>query len=123
MNLYNTVFTGSEQALGAAKAMLAEAIEKNGREYKVSFPDTAYSLPCIYAATGKKMNSLADLESALEIIESLINKTQRLENVFNSGLATALAAEVIEALKYATMEAPYSEPCAGHISDPIRLVR
>ncbi|MGL5347645.1 MAG: acetyl-CoA decarbonylase/synthase complex subunit alpha/beta [Peptostreptococcaceae bacterium] len=119
MNLYNTVFTGSEQALGAAKGMLAEAIEKNGRDHKVAFPDTAYSLPCIYAATGNKMNSLADLEAALEIIESLINRTPRLEHVFNSGLATALAAEVIEALKYSTMEAPYSEPCAGHISDPI----
>lgn len=49
MNLYNIIFTGSEQALGAAQAMLAEAIEKNGKEHKVAFPDTAYSLPCIYA--------------------------------------------------------------------------
>ena len=119
VNLYNTIFTGSEQALSAAKAMLVEAINNNGREYKVAFPDTAYSLPCIYAATGSKMNTLGDLEGALDIIESLINKTQRLENALNSGLATALSAEVIEALKYSTMEAPYSAPCAGHISDPI----
>ena len=119
VNLYNSIFTGSEQALSAAKAMLVEAINNNGREHKVAFPDTAFSLPCIYAATGSKMNTLGDLEGALDIIESFINKTQRLENALNSGLATALSAEVIEALKYSTMEAPYSAPCAGHISDHI----
>lgn len=118
-NLYSTVFNGSEQALEAAKGLLKEVIDKNGRDHKVEFPDTAYSLPCIYAATGKKMNNLGDLEAALEIIESLINKTHLLEHVFNSGLATALAAEVIEAIKYSTCDAPYSEPCAGHITDPI----
>ncbi|EJA6830822.1 CO dehydrogenase/CO-methylating acetyl-CoA synthase complex subunit beta [Clostridioides difficile] len=119
MNLYNIIFTGSEQALGAAQAMLAEAIEKNGKEHKVAFPDTAYSLPCIYAATGQKMNTLGELEGALEVVKSLINRTHLLEHAFNAGLATALAAEVIEALKYSTMDAPYSEPCAGHITDPI----
>ncbi|HBF4427581.1 TPA: acetyl-CoA decarbonylase/synthase complex subunit alpha/beta [Clostridioides difficile] len=119
MNLYNIIFIGSEQALGAAQAMLAEAIEKNGKEHKVAFPDTAYSLPCIYAATGQKMNTLGDLEGALEVVKSLINRTHLLEHAFNAGLATALAAEVIEALKYSTMDAPYSEPCAGHITDPI----
>ncbi|EGT2205097.1 acetyl-CoA decarbonylase/synthase complex subunit alpha/beta [Clostridioides difficile] len=119
MNLYNIIFTGSEQALCAAQAMLAEAIEKNGKEHKVAFPDTAYSLPCIYAATGQKMNTLGDLEGALEVVKSLINRTHLLEHAFNAGLATALAAEVIEALKYSTMDAPYSEPCAGHITDPI----
>ncbi|HBE8643693.1 TPA: CO dehydrogenase/CO-methylating acetyl-CoA synthase complex subunit beta [Clostridioides difficile] len=119
MNLYNIIFTGAEQALGAAQAMLAEAIEKNGKEHKVAFPDTAYSLPCIYAATGQKMNTLGDLEGALEVVKSLINRTHLLEHAFNAGLATALAAEVIEALKYSTMDAPYSEPCAGHITDPI----
>ena len=55
----------------------------------------------------------------LEIVESLINKIHLLEHALNSGLATALAAEVIEAIKYATSDAPYSEPCTGHITDPI----
>ena len=119
MNLFNIIFTGSEQALAAAKGMLSEAIEKNGREHKVAFPDTAYSLPCIYAATGQKMNTLADLEAALGIVESLINRTHLLEHALNAGLATALAAEVIEALKYSTMEEPYTAPCAGHVGDPL----
>ncbi len=81
MNLYNIIFTGSEQALDAAKGMLADA--------------------------------------ALTVVESLINRTHLLEHALNSGLATALAAEVIEAIKYATMEEPYQAPCAGHVGDPI----
>ncbi len=119
MNLYNIIFTGSEQALDAAKGLLDQAIESKGRESKVAFPDTAYSLPCIYAATGKKMKTLGDLEGALQIVESLINRTHLLEYALNSGLATALAAEVIESIKYSLSDAPYSEPYAGHISDPI----
>ncbi len=47
MNLYNIIFTGSEQALESARGLLNQAIESNGREHTVSFPDTAYSLPCI----------------------------------------------------------------------------
>ncbi|WP_195251563.1 acetyl-CoA decarbonylase/synthase complex subunit alpha/beta [Romboutsia sp. 1001713B170207_170306_H8] len=119
MNLYNIIFTGSEQALDAAKGMLADAIAQHGKEHPVSFPDTAYSLPCIYAATGQKMSTLGDLEGALTVVESLINRTHLLEHALNSGLATALAAEVIEAIKYATMEEPYQAPCAGHVGDPI----
>ena len=92
MNLYNIIFTGSEQALEAARGLLNQAIESNGRDHKVAFPDTAYSLPCIYAATGKKMNCLGDLEGDIDIVESLINKTHLLEHALNSGLATALAA-------------------------------
>ena len=44
MNLYNIIFTGSEQALGAAQAMLAEAIEKNGKEHKVAIHYLVYML-------------------------------------------------------------------------------
>ena len=84
MNLYNIIFTGSEQALSAAKGMLADAISQHGKEHPVSFPDTAYSLPCIYAATGQKMNTLGDLEVALTVVESLINRTHLLEHALNS---------------------------------------
>ena len=45
MNLYNRIFKGSDQMLDAAKASLSQAIQTNGKEHKVAFPDTAYSLP------------------------------------------------------------------------------
>jgi len=119
MSLFKTIFTGSNQALEAATGLLNKAIEEKGRDHKVAFPDTAYSLPIIYAATGQKMNTLADLEGALGVVKSLIVEKELLEHGLNAGLATAVAAEVIEAIKYATIDAPYEAPCAGHITDAI----
>ncbi|SHH24956.1 acetyl-CoA decarbonylase/synthase complex subunit alpha/beta [Tepidibacter thalassicus] len=120
MSLFKTIFTGSNQALQAAKEFLNKVIEEKGRDHKVAFPDTAYSLPIIYAATGQKMNTLGDLEGALEVVKSLIGEEkENLENALNAGLGTAVASEVIEAIKYATIDTPYSEPCAGHITDSV----
>jgi len=119
VNLYNIIYTGANQAYDAANGALTAAIAEKGKECPVAFPDTAYSLPCIYAATGKKMATLADLEGALAIVKSLIVEKPLLETALNAGLATALAAEIVEAVKYALNEAPYESPCAGHVVDPI----
>lgn len=119
MNLFQTIFTGSKQALAAAEGIVKKAVEEKGRDCKVTFPDTAYSLPVIYAATGKKITTVAELEGALDIVRSLIVEEEMLDKALNSGLATAVAAEIIEAAKYVLSDAPYSEPCAGFISDPI----
>lgn len=120
MSLFKTIFTGSNQALEAATDFLNKSIEEKGLDHKVAFPDTAYSLPVIYAATGLKMETLADLQKALGVVKSLIGEEkENLENGLNAGLGTAVAAEVIEAMKYSTMDAPYESPCAGHISDPV----
>lgn len=117
MNLFEIIYTGSNQALAAAEGLLKQAIDKKGKDHKVAFPETAYSLPVIYAATGLKMNSLGDLEGAIGVVKSLITEEPRLEPALNAGLATAVSAEIIEAIKYALNEAPYEAPCAGHISD------
>lgn len=119
MTLFDIIFTGSKQALEAARATVEGAIGKKGAEAKVAFPETAYSLPTLYAATGKKISTLKELKEALGIVESLIVEEQNLEKALNAGLATALSAEIIEACKYAVDEKPYSEPCAGFISDAI----
>ena len=119
MNLYNIIYTGANQAYDAANGALTTAIAEKGKECPVAFPDTAYSLPCIYAATGQKMATLGDLEGALAIVKSLIVEKPLLETALNAGLATALAAEIVEAVKYALNEAPYEAPCAGHVVDPI----
>lgn len=119
MNLFQTIFTGSKQALQAAEGIVKKAVDEKGRDHKVAFPDTAYSLPVIYAATGKKITTVAELEGALDIVRSLIVEEEMLDKALNSGLATAVAAEIIEAAKYVISDAPYSEPCSGFISDPI----
>lgn len=119
MNLFEIIYTGSNQALAAAEGLLKQAIDEKGRDHKVAFPETAYSLPIIYAATGLKMNTLADLEGAIGVVKSLIVEEPRLEPALNAGLATAVSAEIIEAIKYALNDTPYQAPCAGHISDAI----
>nr|6YUA_A Chain A, CO dehydrogenase/acetyl-CoA synthase complex, beta subunit [Clostridium autoethanogenum DSM 10061]6YUA_D Chain D, CO dehydrogenase/acetyl-CoA synthase complex, beta subunit [Clostridium autoethanogenum DSM 10061] len=119
MNLFQTVFTGSKQALAAAEGIVKQAVDEKGRDYKVAFPDTAYSLPVIFAATGKKITNVGELEGALDIVRSLIVEEEMLDKLLNSGLATAVAAEIIEAAKYVLSDAPYAEPCVGFISDPI----
>lgn len=119
MNLFQTIFTGSKQALAVAEDMVKKAIDEKGRDYKVAFPDTAYSLPVIFAATGKKINNVGELEAALDIVRSLIVEEEILDKALNSGLATAVAAEIIEVAKYVLSDTPYSEPCSGFIGDPV----
>ena len=119
MTLFDIIFQGTSDALGATRSVVDAAVAEKGKEHKVAFPDTAYSLPVIYAATGKKISNLGELQEAVAIVESLLVKEQRLENALNSGLGTALAAEIIEAAKYSMQEAPYSAPLAGHITDPV----
>jgi len=110
MTLFDIIFTGSQQALDACKAVVEQTISEFGENEKVAFPETAYSLPTIYAATGNKISTLAELKSVIPVIESLIVKEQRLENALNAGLATAVAAEVIEACKYVGGRTPYKLP-------------
>lgn len=119
MTLFDIIFTGSEQALAACKSMVEQTIKEYGENEKVNFPNTAYSLPTIYAATGQKIGTLSELKGAIGVIESLIVKEQNLEKALNAGLATAVAAEVIEACKYVGGKAPYEEPCAGFIPDTV----
>jgi len=119
MTLFDIIFTGSQQALDACKAVVEQTISEFGENEKVAFPETAYSLPTIYAATGNKISTLAELKSVIPVIESLIVKEQRLENALNAGLATAVAAEVIEACKYVGGRTPYEAPCAGFIPDTV----
>jgi acetyl-CoA synthase len=119
MNLFQTIFTGSKQALAAAEGIVKQAVDQKGRECKVAFPDTAYSLPTFYAATGKKVTTVAELEAALDVVRSLIVEEEMLDKALNAGLATAVAAEIVEAAKYVLSDAPYAAPCVGFVSDPI----
>ena len=119
MNLYNIIYTGANQAYDAASQALTAVVAEKGKDHPVAFPDTAYAIPCIYAATGLKATTLADLETALGVAKSLIVEKPLLETALNAGLATAVCAEIIEAIKYVNSDAPYEAPCAGHIVDPI----
>ena len=48
-----------------------------------------------------------------------MTRENKLNDVFMSGVATALCAEFIEAIKYIDGAQPYEEPCYGHLSDAV----
>ena len=119
MSLYEIITLGAQQAYEAAEGMLNKAVSDLGADKAIAYPDTAYFQSVIYGPLGKKCKTLGELAEVLPIIKSLMSDTPRLEAQFNNGIAVALAAEVIEATKYATMEAPYTDPAIGFVPDPI----
>ena len=117
MTLFDRVFGGNDAVYGLTVAAVDNAIAQYGESQAVAFPETAYALPCYYAVTGVKVTTLGEMKAALDVIKSLMTREKRLHDAFMSGVATALCAEFIEALKYMNGATPYEAPCYGHISD------
>ena len=99
MTLFDVVFSGADTVYGLAEGAINAAIEKHGADKAVSFPGTAYCLPCYYAVTGTKVTNLGELKEALGVVKSIETKNVKLNDVFMNGVGTALCAEFIEALK------------------------
>ena len=117
MTLFDRVFGGNDAVYGLTEAAIDNAIAQYGESQAVSFPETAYALPCYYAVTGVKVTNLGELKAALGVVKTLMTREKRLHDAFMSGVATALCAEFIEVLKYINGATPYEAPCYGHISD------
>ncbi len=118
--LTDLIYGGANAVAGLTEAAVAEAIRELGADKKAAFPDTAYFLPTIYAATGAKVQKLGDLPACVDVLKSLITNADDLGAALNAGLATAVGAEIIEALKYARSPAPYEgEGGIGFVPDPI----
>lgn len=119
MTLFDRVFSGNDAVFGLTEGAINAAIEKHGEDKAVSFPNTAYCLPCYYSVTGVKVTNLKELKEALGVVKTLMTREQKLNDAFMSGVATALCAEFIEVLKYIDGATPYEEPCYGHLADAI----
>ena len=119
MTLFERVFGGNDAVYGLTEAAIDNAIAQYGEAQAVSFPDTAYSLPCYYGVTGVKVENLGQLKEALGVVKTLMTRNNRLHDAFMSGIATALCAEFIEVLKYIGNPAPYEAPCYGHLPDAV----
>ena len=117
MTLFDRVFGGNDAVYGLTETAVNNAIAAHGADKAVSFPHTAYSLPCYYAVTGTKVSNLGELKEALGVVKTLMTREKRLNDAFMSGVATALCAEFIEALKYLDGATPYEEPIYGHLAD------
>ena len=117
MTLFDRVFGGNDYNYERTVAAIDAAIAANGESCPVGFPDTAYALPCYYGVTGVKITTLGEMKAAMETIKANMTRNSRLQDVFDSGVASALCAEFLEALKYLNGATPYAEPEMGHLTD------
>ena len=98
--LINRIFSGNDAVYGLTEKAVNDAVQQHGADKAVGFPHTAYCLPCYYAVTGVKIKTLGELQAALGVVKSLMTREHALDDALMSGVATALCAEFIEALKY-----------------------
>jgi len=98
---------GASALVTEAELMLRKAINEKGKETKVAFPNTAYFMPTILGMTGQTVETLGQLELALQHARDLLHPmpanskwTPYLGETLDSGMATLLAAEVIEAVRF-----------------------
>lgn len=116
--LFDRVFAGSDEMFAEAEKAVGEVIAELGADAPVVLPATAYHLACTYAYYGVKITTLGELQAALPVIRAQMTRNQRTQDIFTSGVATAVAAEVIEACKYAKSENPYEGTnYHGHFTD------
>ena len=98
--LTDLIYSGTDAVIGLTEGAVNDAIAAHGADEPIAFPDTAYFLPTIYAATGVKVTKLGDLPACVDVMKSLTTHEPEIGPALNAGLATAVGAEIIEALKY-----------------------
>ncbi len=98
---------GANALVMEAEVMLHKALSEKGADTSVSFPNTAYYLPTIFGMTGEAVETIGQLQGALTHARELLhplpagkNWTPYLGETLDSGMATLLAAEVIEAIRF-----------------------
>ncbi|MCL4825334.1 MAG: hypothetical protein KJZ57_14065, partial [Anaerolineales bacterium] len=109
---------GANALVAEAEAMLDQALAEKGPSAPISFPNTAYYLPTILGMTGKPIEKIGDLKPTLEYARGLLHPapakkrwTPYLGETLDSGMATLLAAEAIEAIRFVYRLQP--EPMPG----------
>ncbi|MBQ4370344.1 MAG: CO dehydrogenase/CO-methylating acetyl-CoA synthase complex subunit beta [Oscillospiraceae bacterium] len=116
--LFDRVFAGSDEMMAKAERDLTEILAELGPDAPMVMPDTGYSLGCIYGYTGRRVATLGDLRDAFEDVKGMMKREYRTDDIFSSGIGTAIAAEIIEACKYAKTPTPYDGTIYhGHFSD------
>ncbi len=114
---------GAHAYMEKARTQLQQAVETFGPDRKVEFPNTAYYLPLTLALTGLEVTTLSGAQKTLERAEQLLPLVPQgsmwlpyLGNALDAGIATLLAEEIIEVLKYVRGEEPEA-PWLGFTGD------
>ncbi|NQV04964.1 CO dehydrogenase/CO-methylating acetyl-CoA synthase complex subunit beta [bacterium] len=108
---------GANALVGEAEVMLERALVEKGPDTPIAFPNTAYYLPVIFGMMGKEVEHLGELSEILDHARSLLHPTPSQEHwtpylgeTLDSGMATLIAAEAIEAIRYVYGLQPESKP-------------
>ncbi|MEW6579699.1 MAG: acetyl-CoA decarbonylase/synthase complex subunit delta [Chloroflexota bacterium] len=98
---------GANALVTEAELMLNKALAEKGPDTPVAFPNTAYYLPVIYGMTGREVTRIGDLTHVVRHARELLHPvpsrqkwTPYLGETLDSGMATLLAAETIEAIRF-----------------------
>ncbi len=121
---------GAHAWVERAETHLAEVKESIGAEQAVEFPNTGYYLPVIYGLTGEKVEKLSDMDTVLGYARDLLPEIPSeklwlpyLGTTLDAGIATLLAEECIEAMKYVDGTNPVSDIWLGAADDVIMRAR
>ncbi len=135
---------GANALVTEAELMLSKALKEKGPETPVSFPNTAYYIPVIGGMTGMQVEKLGQLEKVLMHARGLLHPspsarrwTPYLGETLDSGMATLLAAETIEVVRFIYGLQPEPMPGitlagatqygdqngSGHLNGPIDDIR
>jgi len=100
---------GAHRMVERAEEDLARAIEAKGKDHEAAYPNTAYFLPIMYLFLGQKVERLGDLAESLAEARKLLGRIPTddlwlpyLGETLDSGVATLIAEEAIEVLKFVT---------------------
>jgi acetyl-CoA synthase len=108
---------GANAIVNEFDGILAQALGDKGPDQPLAFPNTAYSLPVILSMTGRTVDKLGDLKPVLETARNLLHPvppdrrwTPYLGETLDAGMATLLAEEAIEAVRFAYDQQPEVVP-------------
>ncbi len=109
---------GAHSIVQEADDLLQQALAEKGAEMPAAFPNTAYHLPLVLGMTGREVDTLGDLVSVVEQAKGLLHPvppehrwTPYLGQTLDAGMATLLAEETIEAVRFLYGQEP--QPFAG----------
>ncbi len=108
---------GANAIVKEAEEMLARAIAELGPDTPVAFINTAYYLPVILGFTGIEVQKLSDLGPVLQRARALLHPVPEDQNwlpylgeALDCGVATLLAEEAIEGIRFVRGEQPERIP-------------
>lgn len=111
------VVHGTDALITEAQNRLDKALSELGPDAPLAFLETAYYLPATLGITGRPIEKLKHLDQALRDARDMLaaapsnpSWTPYADETLNAGIATLIAAEAIEALRWIELQAPQRRP-------------